>query len=60
MHMYGVKVGDWVGLQEGGGRVSGPYVVRGFQNSDVEIADVSTGRRIIVLASDICAPPRKN
>lgn len=57
--MFSVKIGDWVGVKELGGRVSGPYVVRAHVGYDVEIACVRTGRRMVVLSEDICAAPRK-
>lgn len=52
--MFSVRKGDRVGVKELGGRVSGPFVVTGFSGGDVEVTCVRTGRRMIVLQSDLC------
>ena len=52
--MFSVRKGDRVGIKELGGKVSGPYVVTGFSGFDVEVTCVRTGRRMVVLQSDLC------
>lgn len=52
--MFSVRKGDRVGVKEYTGKVSGPYVVSGFSGGDVEITCVRTGRRMIVVQSDLC------
>jgi hypothetical protein len=55
--MFSVSKGDRVGIKELGGKVSGPYVVSGFSGFDVEVTCVRTGRRMVVLQSDLCRYP---
>ena len=52
--MFSVRKGDRVGIKELGGKVSGPYVVSGFSGFDVEVTCTRTGRRMVVLQSDLC------
>jgi hypothetical protein len=52
--MFSVSKGDRVGIRELSGKVSGPYIVSGFSGFDVEVTCARTGRRMIVLQSDLC------